>query len=140
MSATASPPGDAAPRESLVVQLGRARVVAVVTVDDVASVAPLAASLTAGGILVVELALRTPAALAALREFRAAAPRVLLGAGTVLLPEQADAARRPGRISRSRPDSTRRPRDTAKRSDCRSFPAWRRRATSRRRCARDSGC
>jgi len=93
MSATASPPGDAAPRESLVVQLGRARVVAVVTVDDVASVAPLAASLTAGGISVVELALRTPPAL---REFRAAAPRVLLGAGTVLLPEQADAARAAG--------------------------------------------
>lgn len=96
MSATASPPGDATPRASLVLRLGRARVVAVVTVDDVASAAPLAASLTAGGISVVELALRTPAALAALREFRAAAPGVLLGAGTVLLPEQADAARAAG--------------------------------------------
>ena len=81
---------------ALAARLGRARIVAVVTVDDVASAAPLAASLTAGGITAVELALRTPAALAALREFRASAPGVLLGAGTVLLPEQADGARAAG--------------------------------------------
>ncbi len=96
MSGSASPPGDATTRASLVVQLSRARIVAVVTVDAAASAAPLAANLTAGGITAVELALRTPAALAALREFRAAAPGVLLGAGTVLLPEQADAARAAG--------------------------------------------
>lgn len=96
MSGSATPPGDATPRAALTAQLGRARIVAVVTVDDVAAAAPLAASLLAGGITAVELALRTPAALAALREFRAAAPGALLGAGTVLLPEQADAARAAG--------------------------------------------
>jgi 2-dehydro-3-deoxyphosphogluconate aldolase/(4S)-4-hydroxy-2-oxoglutarate aldolase len=80
----------------LAARLAQARIVAVVTVDDAASAAPLAASLTAGGIAAVELALRTPAALAALQAFRAAAPEVLLGAGTVLLPEQADAAQAAG--------------------------------------------
>ncbi len=81
---------------AILAQLVRARIVAVVTVEDLATVAPLAASLTAGGISVVELALRTPVALEALREFHVAAPGVLLGAGTVLLAEQADAARAAG--------------------------------------------
>jgi 2-dehydro-3-deoxyphosphogluconate aldolase/(4S)-4-hydroxy-2-oxoglutarate aldolase len=76
--------------------VAQARIVAVVTVENVDDAAPLAASLTAGGVVAVELALRTPAALAALRAFRASAPGVLLGAGTVLLPEQADAARAAG--------------------------------------------
>lgn len=96
MSATASKPQDASCALSLVARLGRARLVAVVTVENVHDAAPLATSLTAGGIVAVELALRTPAALAALRAFRSAAPGVLLGAGTVLLPEQADAARAAG--------------------------------------------
>ncbi len=92
MSATVSLLPGARDESLLLAQLRRARVVAVVTVDVLADAAPLARSLTAGGITAVELALRTPAALAALREFRTAAPGVLLGAGTVLLPEQADAA------------------------------------------------
>jgi 2-dehydro-3-deoxyphosphogluconate aldolase/(4S)-4-hydroxy-2-oxoglutarate aldolase len=96
VSATVSQLPGARDESLLLAQLRRARIVAVVTVDDVADAAPLAGSLTAGGITAVELALRTPAALAALREFRTAAPGVLLGAGTVLLPEQADAARAAG--------------------------------------------
>lgn len=96
MSATVSPLPGERNESSLLAQLRRARVVAVVTVENVDDASSLAASLTAGGIVAVELALRTPAALAALREFRAAAPGVLLGAGTVLLPEQANAARAAG--------------------------------------------
>jgi 2-dehydro-3-deoxyphosphogluconate aldolase/(4S)-4-hydroxy-2-oxoglutarate aldolase len=96
VSATVSLLPGARDESLLLAKLRRARIVAVVTVDDVADAAPLAGSLTAGGITAVELALRTPAALAALREFRTAAPGVLLGAGTVLLPEQADAARAAG--------------------------------------------
>jgi len=96
VSATVSLLPGARDESLLLAQLRRARVVAVVTVENVDDASSLAASLTAGGIVAVELALRTPAALAALREFRAAAPGVLLGAGTVLLPEQANAARAAG--------------------------------------------
>ena len=66
MSATVSLLPGARDESLLLAQLRRARIVAVVTVDDVADAAPLAGSLTAGGITAVELALRTPAALAAL--------------------------------------------------------------------------
>ncbi|MEY4686477.1 MAG: hypothetical protein RIR76_500 [Verrucomicrobiota bacterium] len=77
-------------------RLASARIVAVVTLDAAADAAPLAEALTAGGLRAVELALRTPAALAALRAMRVAAPGLLLGAGTVLSPEQAGAAQAAG--------------------------------------------
>lgn len=77
----------------LTARLRDARIVAVVTVEDPASVLPLARALVTGGIRAVELALRTDAALAALRAFRSAAPEMLLGAGTVLATEQAEPAK-----------------------------------------------
>lgn len=73
-----------------------ARIVAVVTIDDPADSAPLATALLDGGIQAVELTLRTPRALEALRAMRTAAPELLLGAGTVLNPQQAEAAREAG--------------------------------------------
>jgi 2-dehydro-3-deoxyphosphogluconate aldolase/(4S)-4-hydroxy-2-oxoglutarate aldolase len=77
-------------------RLAAARIVPVVTLDRAADAAPLAVTLVEAGLRAVELALRTPAALEALRAFRAAAPAVLLGAGTVLTPAQADAAQAAG--------------------------------------------
>jgi len=77
---------------SLADRLASARIVAVVTLDAAADAAPLAEALTAGGLRAVELALRTPA----LRAMRVAAPGLLLGAGTVLSPEQAEAAQTAG--------------------------------------------
>lgn len=74
-------------------RLRAARVVAVVTLDDVAAVAPLAEALIDGGIRAVELALRTPVSVEALHALRAAAPQLLLGAGTVLTCAQADAVK-----------------------------------------------
>ena len=82
----------AAQRESEVVRrLGAARVVPVATVDDAAHAEPLARALLRGGLLCVEIAFRTDAS----REAVQRASRVegmLVGAGTVLSPEQAEAA------------------------------------------------
>ncbi|WP_432535245.1 bifunctional 4-hydroxy-2-oxoglutarate aldolase/2-dehydro-3-deoxy-phosphogluconate aldolase [Kineococcus arenarius] len=71
--------------------LGRARLVPVVVVDDVADAAPLGGALVDGGLPVAEVTFRTPAAADAIR---AMADRgdVLLGAGTVLTPTQVDQA------------------------------------------------
>jgi len=79
--------------------LGRFRrlgVVPVVVIDDPADAEPLAAALVAGGLPCAEVTLRTPAALEALRRMAAAEPDLLLGAGTVLTPQQATEARAAG--------------------------------------------
>jgi len=62
--------------------------IAVVVVDDAAKAAPLAEALYEGGIRVMELTLRTPAALEALRVAVKAIPEMAIGAGTVLTPDQ----------------------------------------------------
>ncbi len=72
------------------------RIVAVVTVGDPADAAALGRALMDGGIRAVELTLRTPAAIDALRSMRAAVPELLLGAGTVLTPAQADDVKNAG--------------------------------------------
>ncbi len=74
--------------EELINRLHNAGVVAVTMVDKVADAVPLARALLAGGIEVLELTLRTPAALDSIRAIRAEVPEMLLGAGTVLKPEQ----------------------------------------------------
>lgn len=71
--------------------LGAARLVPVVVLDDAALAGPLAEALVAGGLPVAEVTFRTAAAPDAIR---AMADRgdVLVGAGTVLTPEQVDQA------------------------------------------------
>lgn len=59
-------------------------VIPVVTIEDPASAAPLARALLAGGVRTVEITLRTPAALDAIRAAAAACPDLVIGAGTVL--------------------------------------------------------
>jgi 2-dehydro-3-deoxyphosphogluconate aldolase/(4S)-4-hydroxy-2-oxoglutarate aldolase len=61
-----------------------APVVAVVTIDDARHAAPLARALVAGGIRAIEITLRTPAALDAIRRIAAEVEDVAIGAGTVL--------------------------------------------------------
>ena len=65
-------------------------------VDDVATAVPLARALVAGGLPVIELTLRTPVALDAIRAIADEVPEILVGAGTVLdaRPGQARARRR----------------------------------------------
>ncbi len=74
---------------------GRLRAVGVVPVVELPAVelaVPLAEALAAGGLPCVEITLRTPAAFAGLEAVRRRFPGMLLGAGTVLSEEQADAA------------------------------------------------
>ena len=72
-------------------RIERSGVVAVIVIDDPADAVPLAEALLAGGIDVIELTLRTPSALDAMRAIRAAVPAMLIGAGTVLTADQVEA-------------------------------------------------
>jgi 2-dehydro-3-deoxyphosphogluconate aldolase/(4S)-4-hydroxy-2-oxoglutarate aldolase len=76
--------------------LEAASVIPVLVVEDVADAAPLAKALEAGGLRVVELTLRTPAALEAMKAMQDAAPALIVGMGTVRTPAQAEASRRDG--------------------------------------------
>lgn len=68
--------------------LDLAPVVPVVVVDDPSDAVPLARALVAGGLPAIEVTLRTPAGLAAIREIADAVPEAVVGAGTVITPEQ----------------------------------------------------
>lgn len=68
-----------------------APVIPVLVVEDIAHARPMAEALVAGGLPVLEVTLRTPAALAAIAEMRRVRGAVV-GAGTVLDPGQLDAA------------------------------------------------
>lgn len=67
-------------------------VMPVVVIHDLADAVPLARALLAGGLPAIELTLRTPVALDALRAIAAEVPEVLVGAGTILTPDQAEQA------------------------------------------------
>ncbi|MFF1711858.1 bifunctional 4-hydroxy-2-oxoglutarate aldolase/2-dehydro-3-deoxy-phosphogluconate aldolase [Streptomyces sp. NPDC058268] len=66
--------------------LDLAPVVPVVVVEDVADAVPLARALVAGGLPAIEVTLRTPAALDAIRAIAAEVPDAVVGAGTVISP------------------------------------------------------
>jgi 2-dehydro-3-deoxyphosphogluconate aldolase/(4S)-4-hydroxy-2-oxoglutarate aldolase len=72
--------------------LRAARVVPVVTVRHPADGAPLTLALVEGGLPVVEITLRTAAGLEALRAAASGVPEALVGAGTVVTAEAAEAA------------------------------------------------
>ncbi len=72
--------------------LSVAPVVPVVGGDDPAHAVPRARALGDGGLRVIELTLRTPGALEAIRAIAEEVPEILLGAGTVCTPAQAEAA------------------------------------------------
>ncbi|MFI4976112.1 MAG: bifunctional 4-hydroxy-2-oxoglutarate aldolase/2-dehydro-3-deoxy-phosphogluconate aldolase [Caulobacterales bacterium] len=67
-------------------------VMPVVTIDDPASAAPLARALLAGGLRAIEVTLRTDAALRAIEAIAREVPDALVGAGTVLTPDDLRAA------------------------------------------------
>ncbi|MEU2950511.1 bifunctional 4-hydroxy-2-oxoglutarate aldolase/2-dehydro-3-deoxy-phosphogluconate aldolase [Streptomyces xanthochromogenes] len=74
----------AAPSASAVSVLDLAPVVPVVVIDDAADAVPLARALVAGGLPAIEVTLRTPAALDAIRAIAAEVPDAVVGAGTVI--------------------------------------------------------
>jgi len=71
-------------------------VVPVVEIEDAADAVPLARTLVGAGLPVVELTLRTPAALDAVARIAAEVPECLLGAGTLLTAEMVFAAAEAG--------------------------------------------
>jgi 2-dehydro-3-deoxyphosphogluconate aldolase/(4S)-4-hydroxy-2-oxoglutarate aldolase len=67
-------------------------VMPVVVLDDVEHAVPVAQALLRGGIRVIEVTLRTPAALASIERIAASVPDLVVGAGTVTAPGHAKQA------------------------------------------------
>lgn len=86
--------------------LDRVPVIPVVVVDDVATAVPVARALVDGGVPVIELTLRTPVALEAVRRIAAEVPEILVGAGTIVEPAQAERAAAAGAQFLVSPGST----------------------------------
>jgi 2-dehydro-3-deoxyphosphogluconate aldolase/(4S)-4-hydroxy-2-oxoglutarate aldolase len=88
----ARPAGQEEAVTSIIERISELGVVPVVVIDDPADAPALAGALRDGGLPVAEFTFRTDAAVAAIRAAAAACPDVLVGAGSVLLPDQVDAA------------------------------------------------
>ena len=86
-------PADASKRAAEICNL--ASVIPVLTVDDAETAADLARALVAGGLPALEVTLRTPAALDAIRAM-ARVEGGVVGAGTLLTPEDVAAAKEAG--------------------------------------------
>lgn len=71
-------------------------VVPVVVLADAEHAVPTAQALSRGGIRTIEVTLRTPAALSAIERIAAEAPDVVVGAGTITEPGQAEKAAKAG--------------------------------------------
>ncbi len=63
--------------------VGLAPVIPVLTITDLEHAVPLARALSAGGLRVLEITLRTPVALAAIEAMRKAVPDAVIGVGTL---------------------------------------------------------
>ncbi|MER5462114.1 bifunctional 4-hydroxy-2-oxoglutarate aldolase/2-dehydro-3-deoxy-phosphogluconate aldolase [Streptomyces sp. NPDC002668] len=72
--------------------LDLAPVVPVVVLDDIADAVPLARALVAGGLPAIEVTLRTPSALDAIRAIADEVPDAVVGAGTVISADGVNAA------------------------------------------------
>lgn len=83
-------------QQALAHTLGLGPVVAVVVVERLADAVPMAKALVAGGVLAIEVTLRTPVALDALRAIAAEVEGAHVGAGTVITPADLAAAERAG--------------------------------------------
>lgn len=82
--------------EGLAAKVAECGNIAVVVLDDSSKALALADALLEGGVKVMELTLRTPAALEAIAEVAAKRPEMIVGAGTVLTLEQLEAAKNAG--------------------------------------------
>jgi 2-dehydro-3-deoxyphosphogluconate aldolase/(4S)-4-hydroxy-2-oxoglutarate aldolase len=69
--------------------IDRVPVIPVVVLHEVEHAVPVAEALVAGGVPVIELTLRTPAALACVEQIATHVPEILVGAGTIVTPGQA---------------------------------------------------
>ena len=71
-------------------------VIPVLVIEELIHAVPLARALLAGGIRVLEVTLRTPAALDCIRAIAAEVPEAVVGAGTLRTPADAEAVARAG--------------------------------------------
>ncbi len=71
-------------------------VMPVIVIEDLDTAVPLAKALVAGGIKVLEVTLRTPVALEAVKAIADAVPDAIVGVGTVVRPEQFEQAKAAG--------------------------------------------
>jgi 2-dehydro-3-deoxyphosphogluconate aldolase / (4S)-4-hydroxy-2-oxoglutarate aldolase len=76
------------PQHGLEDALNKAPVVPVMVIDDVKQAVPLARALVAGGLPVLEITLRTEAAMDCIKAIIAEVEGAIVGAGTVLTPQQ----------------------------------------------------
>jgi len=88
-------------------------VIAVLVIDQVKHAVPVARALLEGGISVMELTLRTPAAIDAVRAIREEVPEMLAGVGTVIEPDQIAAVAQAGAAFAVAPGFNRRVMETA---------------------------
>jgi 2-dehydro-3-deoxyphosphogluconate aldolase/(4S)-4-hydroxy-2-oxoglutarate aldolase len=86
--------------------LATCKVLPVIVIENEQDAVPLAESLYAAGMSVLEVTLRTSAALAAVAAIRNALPDCVVGAGTVLSPENVEAAVNAGAQFMVSPGST----------------------------------
>jgi 2-dehydro-3-deoxyphosphogluconate aldolase/(4S)-4-hydroxy-2-oxoglutarate aldolase len=86
--------------------IDRVPVIPVVVVDEVEHAVPVAQALVAGGLPVIELTLRTPVAVDAIRRIATEVPDILVGAGTIVEPQQAKEAAEAGAQFLVSPGST----------------------------------
>ncbi|HVN43861.1 MAG TPA: bifunctional 4-hydroxy-2-oxoglutarate aldolase/2-dehydro-3-deoxy-phosphogluconate aldolase [Steroidobacteraceae bacterium] len=84
------------PLAQLQALLGRTPVIPVLTIERAADAVPLATALLAGGLRVLEVTLRTEAALEALAEIATRVPEAVVGMGSVIEEAQFAAATRRG--------------------------------------------
>ncbi len=91
-------------------------VIPVIAIEDPAHAVPLAKALVAGGIRVLEVTLRTPHGLPAIRAIAQEVPDAILGVGTLTQPEELRAAREAGAIFGVSPGLTPRLIDAARSS------------------------
>ena len=71
-------------------------VIPVIVIDDASAAVPLARALVAGGVRVLEITLRTAAALAVVRAIAAEVPDAIVGVGTITDPSEFAQAREAG--------------------------------------------
>ncbi len=113
-------------------------VIATLVIDQAEHVVPLAKALLACGIDVMELTLRTTAAIDALKLVREQVPQMLTGVGTILRPDQLDAVVDAGAAFGVSPGLNSKVVLRRKSWDCLSPPVLSRQRTSKRRLNSDA--
>lgn len=97
-------------------------VVPVMVIKDLAHAVPLARALVAGGLRVLEITLRTPVAVEAIREIARSVPEAVVGAGTVTTAEDLAAVSEAGAVFAISPGLTPELLDAANQGDIGLIP------------------